>query len=235
MRNIVNIDLSNNSCWGTTNEAENVNVIDLNIKLPDDIDKSNIKLEFTKVDVSIITTSVLPVENNIVSYEMPFNLYQTQGTIKLRIFGTGYSSDYIMFTVNEDMEETDDICALYNSLKSYFSINKCYHVEEGETTVHVGTTRTGEPGTDALVTNSGTATDVVLNFVIPRGEKGEQGEPGTPGKDGADGTLITINGIFTMTVDEDGNLFVNHYDEDYPPEFEYNEETGDLYLLMPEE
>ncbi len=37
-------------------------------------------------------------------------------------------------------------------------------------TVTVGTTTTGEPGTDASVTNSGTDTEVVLDFVIPAGE-----------------------------------------------------------------
>ena len=36
-------------------------------------------------------------------------------------------------------------------------------------TVTVGTVTTGEPGTDALVTNSGTENAAVLNFTIPRG------------------------------------------------------------------
>ena len=40
-------------------------------------------------------------------------------------------------------------------------------------TVTVGTTTTGDPGTNASVTNSGTDTDVVLDFVIPAGEPGE--------------------------------------------------------------
>ena len=37
-------------------------------------------------------------------------------------------------------------------------------------TVRVGSTTTGEPGTDAFVTNSGTERDAVLEFTIPRGE-----------------------------------------------------------------
>ena len=36
----------------------------------------------------------------------------------------------------------------------------------------VGTTTTGDPGTDALVTQGGTADNVILNFTIPRGETG---------------------------------------------------------------
>ena len=37
-------------------------------------------------------------------------------------------------------------------------------------TITIGTTTTGAPGTDATVTNTGTAQNAVLNFVIPRGE-----------------------------------------------------------------
>ena len=39
-------------------------------------------------------------------------------------------------------------------------------------TVNIGTTTTGSPGTNASVTNSGTTTNAVLNFVIPRGDPG---------------------------------------------------------------
>ena len=40
-------------------------------------------------------------------------------------------------------------------------------------TVAVGTTTTGDPGTDAEVTNSGTSTSAVFDFTIPRGDQGE--------------------------------------------------------------
>ena len=42
-------------------------------------------------------------------------------------------------------------------------------------TVTVGTVTTGEPGTDAIVTNSGTERAAVLNFTIPRGATGNAG------------------------------------------------------------
>lgn len=54
-------------------------------------------------------------------------------------------------------------------------------------TISVGTTTTGEPGTKASVTNSGTSSAAVLNFTIPAGAKGEKGDPGAAGTDGADG------------------------------------------------
>ena len=42
-------------------------------------------------------------------------------------------------------------------------------------TVAVGTTTTGEPGTNASVTNSGTSSAAVLDFTIPKGAKGDPG------------------------------------------------------------
>lgn len=42
-------------------------------------------------------------------------------------------------------------------------------------TVTVGTVTTGEPGTDAIVRNSGTESAAVLDFTIPRGETGPAG------------------------------------------------------------
>ena len=54
-------------------------------------------------------------------------------------------------------------------------------------TVDVGDTVTGEPGSEASVTNSGTQQNVVLNFTIPRGAAGAQGPKGDAGADGAPG------------------------------------------------
>lgn len=45
-------------------------------------------------------------------------------------------------------------------------------------TITVGTTITGEPGTNASVVNSGTTSAAILDFTIPRGDKGETGEDG---------------------------------------------------------
>ena len=42
-------------------------------------------------------------------------------------------------------------------------------------TVRIGTVTTGAPGSEAIVTNVGTANDAVFNFMLPRGEKGADG------------------------------------------------------------
>lgn len=45
--------------------------------------------------------------------------------------------------------------------------------------IAVGTTSTGTPGTNATVTNSGTASAAIFNFTIPAGAQGIPGPPGT--------------------------------------------------------
>lgn len=66
--------------------------------------------------------------------------------------------------------------------------------EPGEAaTIAVGSVSTGTPGSSASVTNSGTSSAAVLDFVIPRGDtgaqgiQGVQGAQGVPGADGAKG------------------------------------------------
>lgn len=60
-------------------------------------------------------------------------------------------------------------------------------------TIKIGTVTTGAPGSNASVNNSGTQTNAVFNFVIPRGadgapgQNGADGQDGAPGQDGADG------------------------------------------------
>ena len=59
----------------------------------------------------------------------------------------------------------------------------------GPATIAVGTTTTGAPGTDATVTNTGTGTVAILNFVIPAGATGPAGEIGATGPTGPAGEI----------------------------------------------
>lgn len=54
----------------------------------------------------------------------------------------------------------------------------------GPATITVGTTETGDPGTEALVVNSGTAENVILDFTIPAGVTGPTGATGPTGETG---------------------------------------------------
>ncbi|MFR5316090.1 MAG: hypothetical protein ACLTH1_08965 [Sellimonas intestinalis] len=51
----------------------------------------------------------------------------------------------------------------------------------------MGTVTTGEAGSEASVTNAGTASAAVLNFTIPRGATGATGPQGPKGATGATG------------------------------------------------
>lgn len=62
---------------------------------------------------------------------------------------------------------------------NYQPATKLY-VDTVRPTVTVGTTTTGAEGTNASVTNSGTARDAILNFTIPRGNTGAAAGFGTP-------------------------------------------------------
>ena len=55
-------------------------------------------------------------------------------------------------------------------------------------TIRVGTVTTGAPGSQATVNNSGTQSDAVFDFTIPRGADGTPGKDGSPGADGAPGS-----------------------------------------------
>lgn len=61
-------------------------------------------------------------------------------------------------------------------------------------TIEVGTVTTGEAGSSASVTNSGTASAAVFDFVIPRGDKGEKGDTGPQGPQGEKGDTGTWDG-----------------------------------------
>lgn len=71
--------------------------------------------------------------------------------------------------------------------------------EDGEfsSTISIGTTTTGEPGTQAQVTNTGTDKDPVFNFTIPRGPQGPQGPAGNI--DDLEDATVTFNQASTRT------------------------------------
>ena len=78
-----------------------------------------------------------------------------------------------------------------------------------DTTIKVGSTKTGAPGTDAVVTNSGTDKDVILDFTIPKGDTGAAGHTPVKGTDywtDADKTEI-INSVLAALPSAEGVSF----------------------------
>ena len=61
---------------------------------------------------------------------------------------------------------------------------------------------------------------------VQRGQEGPQGEQGPPGESGIS---TPVSGFINFSVDENGNLYVYYNDDDTPPDFYYDDETGNLY------
>ena len=72
-------------------------------------------------------------------------------------------------------------------------------------------------------------------FNGPQGPQGIQGPKGDKGDRGDSGITVPVSGIFTLSGDADGNLWACYADGDNPPSFEYNQDTGDVYYITPEE
>ena len=69
-------------------------------------------------------------------------------------------------------------------------------------TIDMGTVTTGNPGTQASVTNSGTTSAAIFDFTIPRGADGINGTNGTDGNDGASisASAVPITGGHRLTI-----------------------------------
>lgn len=83
-------------------------------------------------------------------------------------------------------ESTNEFTALVTALAEVEELKKNgLKGDPGEAaTIEIGTVTASEPGSPPSVTNTGTAQDAVLDFVLPRGEQGPKGDTGPAGKDG---------------------------------------------------
>lgn len=97
------------------------------------------------------------------SYLLKYYLDDDNGTYKLRFqIDGGYPDHEGDYSVSFN-------ATWYARGGKYMGVTP---IGTGGNTVTVGMTTTGAPGTQASVTNSGTANDVVLDFTIPRGDDG---------------------------------------------------------------
>lgn len=76
-------------------------------------------------------------------------------------------------------------------------------------TIAVGTVSTGAAGTSATVTNSGTSTDAVFNFTIPKGDKGDTGASGQDGFSPYATVTPTSTGATLAVTDRNGTTTAN--------------------------
>ena len=91
----------------------------------------------------------------------------------------------------------------------------------GMGSITIGNTTTGNPGTNAVVTNTGTSQDAILNFTIPRGATGPAGPAGPQGPTGIsttntygrkyDTNLITQGTTNKLTIPATGIYKIDYY------------------------
>ena len=119
---------------------------------------------------------------------------------------------------NSDNQKAYNYVKQANQNRLFPIVYQCQGVQgplgpPGVATIEVGTTTTGEAGTEASVVNSGTSENVILDFVIPQGIQGEtgpqgpqgiQGIAGPVGPQGADGITPTL-AIGTVTTGAPGS------------------------------
>lgn len=105
-------------------------------------------------------------------------------------------------------------------------------------TVTVGTVTTGEPGTDAIVTNSGTENAAVLNFTIPRGATGAagavgpRGPKGDTGETGPAGAGVPDGGAVGQLLGktETGTAWIDPPQSGVQPDWNQNDSTAADYV-----
>lgn len=68
-----------------------------------------------------------------------------------------------------------------------------------------------------------------------KGDTGEQGPQGLKGDKGDAGITVPVSGLFSLGVDNDGNLVAYYSDAaSTPPRFEYDRSTGNVYYIIQE-
>ncbi|MBO7735027.1 MAG: hypothetical protein J6S67_20865 [Methanobrevibacter sp.] len=101
--------------------------------------------------------------------------------------------------INAGLEQQQNINATVSD-SSNISAGTTQRGAQGRAaTIELGTVSTGAAGTDVIITNSGTESDAIFNFTIPRGTDGTNGQDGTAAtvsigtvSTGAAGTSATV-------------------------------------------
>lgn len=143
--------------------------------------------------ISEIQLEIVKNEDVLATFVQPVNVKKTGIPIR-SVSGSGFLEDII-----KDAETATDRANEVSDRIEQKAQNGDYSAS-----VRVGATVTSEPGTKAVVNNSGTTKDAVLDFTIPRGMPGISTSLGP--------------GIFEMYVrDSDGHLILRHNDNEPAP------------------
>ena len=132
-------------------------------------------------------------------YSLAFNL-PASATQNFSVVGT----NTISYGTNASVTLTSTVDSSGNKNNNFtFNIPQGQQGNTGALTI--GTTTTVLPNVPASVTNTGTSTNAILNFSIPKGEKGDKGDDGDSYS--AMGTLISL--LTGAAATAFGNLLTN--------------------------
>lgn len=163
----------------------------------------------------------------------PDNKLLISADFRILIHDAVYDDDDVVESVTEVSTLTTLICEA-NALIA--DVNS--RLENGDfiPKLSIGVVATLPPGSEAKASFSGATTAPVLNLSIPQGPQGLQGIQGVQGPKGdrgESGIIVPTVGFYTLSVDENGDLWLTTADEE-DIRFEYNSETGDLYYITEE-
>lgn len=153
----------------------------------------NVKTQMmSEVGFSNMQIQITQGEENLVTFDQPIRVYENrtdpdapQSENESSFFGQ----------LQEAAESANQAAQTANNAAQDIQ----QRAEEGEfsSTISIGNTTTGAPGTQAQVTNTGTDKDPVFNFTIPQGPQGPQGPAGNI--DDLEDATVTFNQASTRT------------------------------------
>ena len=128
---------------------------------------------FSEVGVSALQIQISNAGKNLVTFEYPVCVHKNN-TDPDAAESENESSffDELQDAANAANQAAD------NANDTAQSIQQAADDGDFSSTITIGNTTTGEPGTQAEVTNTGTAKDPVFNFIIPQGPVGPRGPAG---------------------------------------------------------
>lgn len=168
------------------------------------ISSNNITITVTsqmtaEVGESLIQVQLLYNDKNIFTFNHPMMVSKSAVPINSEN-GSSFIDEYID-KMKQATSKTETATDRANEVSD--RIEQKAQNGDFSSTVKVGNTVTGEPGTKATVKNSGTTKDAILDFTIPKG---------------VPGVATSLSpGIFGMYIREDGHLIVRHNDNDPAP------------------
>lgn len=90
----------------------------------------------------------------------------------------------------------------------------------------------GARGADGVsATHSWDGTVLTITSASGTSSADLKGDKGDPGEKGESGVTAPVEGFFALSIDADGNLYVNSRNGEAPT-FEYDDTTGDLYVVV---